>query len=374
MKNKKKGNISLSPSMKSITKILTIILVLLSTAHYIGLQVSPALSETILTIRDLFEHSSAPTWFGSVGTVGTLLFLIIQNMQLIKENKKEHIHRRRYDDMLSFQMYQMHKSEFFECLSQLESKSLPDLKFTDKESLYRKFFPRNTFDYVTLESDFCLYALSELNDLLRDGKLFNSDIFLKLHNLTMAMNLVLKSSEQKRIGRVTLDFNELEVNIFQAKEILNQTNTVIKRIADFSRHKTLLNHDYPILNNFQVDWLIKKAINMRDPQLQISGLSTSDIKTPTAVENVWIANCRLQEIYGTWDRSNPFRENSIICVVEPDLFKLPKILKFSNDQDFRNEVISKFIDRIESVVARAPEQSYTYLLKTKSILESHLSS
>lgn len=105
--------------------------------------------------------SSLGTWLGSIGTVGTLLFLSVQYRKEQKSKKDQEIKQGKIwaeqKETLDFQKLQTHKALFYDQLLYLEGNSdFQKIAISNKGSLYYKVFPKNNFlsvEFNLLNSD-----------------------------------------------------------------------------------------------------------------------------------------------------------------------------------------------------------------------------
>ena len=101
-------------------------------------------------------------WLGSLATTVTFAFLILQNNNIRKQQQRSEKRQEQFEERqnelwesqqvkIKFEMYQAHKKAFFNVLDDIEKSSPMDVEFYDREKLYRRTFPMNSFSNVEYE-------------------------------------------------------------------------------------------------------------------------------------------------------------------------------------------------------------------------------
>ncbi|QUM81696.1 hypothetical protein HWV01_16100 [Moritella sp. 5] len=135
--------------------------------------------------RSKSEFANLSVFIGSISTAVTFVFLIIQNIKIreqqkLADRKQEEAELRQeaaekrqeaadqrqeqfelrqkeiWDSQqvkIQFEMYQAHKREFFRVLDDIENPSSMDIEFYNREELYRRIYPMNSFKSVSLDID-----------------------------------------------------------------------------------------------------------------------------------------------------------------------------------------------------------------------------
>lgn len=107
------------------------------------------------------NYGDVPTWLAAIGTIGTLLFAVVQNHKLVKrQDQTERLQAKLWEKQLkslNFQEYQSHISEFNVMLESIESELPTAIEFRNKKSFYQSIFNKNSRDNVE-------YELSEITN------------------------------------------------------------------------------------------------------------------------------------------------------------------------------------------------------------------
>jgi len=198
------------------------------------------------------------TWVASAATLFTLFFLIIQNN---KTQKRQEQLEERQNELweaqqvkINFEMYQAHKREFFNVLDDIEKSSPMDIEFYDREGLYRRIFPMNSFYNVkfevkigdTLKFDNGNFtninkaytsSIELLNALVYDpAYIGNNDIrpIQFIHSLQeLASNLQLFIKPNGGFGDVTSEDGML-INAYKLDKTINEFHNAFKNISVFT--------------------------------------------------------------------------------------------------------------------------------------------
>ncbi|HDZ9215928.1 TPA: hypothetical protein RUZ12_003614 [Vibrio cholerae] len=231
-----------------------VFLVALMCAFLCGLIVSGT-----LVLSEITQGSPAfgnwAMWFGSVGTLGTLIFLSWQyrherQSRLDSESKQQAMWASQ-EEMLSFQKYQTHKSEYHSLLNQIQNSF--DIEFTNREALYETIFPENNFHK-------CSVTINASNEKTSSGikAIVNSyslvweqvskfssidqttdttrlvvDYYSSIQQLTHTLNV--KFMVKHDVGNVYfgLGLDNFIANIFDPKSSLSAIDHTVERICKF---------------------------------------------------------------------------------------------------------------------------------------------
>lgn len=236
---------------------------------------------------------SLGTWAGSIATVGTLVFLIRQNIELRKQQEKQqkqqnineekqHEMWKSQNEMLTFQKYELHYKMFNEMLDRIEveNRFRGVYVFRERSSTYQKLFPFNNISQCTSDlsqiSDVSSHSLNRVVDLLKkisseSTKISNTepneaDISFELNKylftLTTILGITLK--EPNQVGSIRLGNFEHNAffNIPRALECLFALFEITNEIRRFSHlplldEKSLLECTNAYFNNsFYINYLI----------------------------------------------------------------------------------------------------------------------
>lgn len=113
-------------------------------------------------------------WFGAIGTIGTLVLLMIQNYNLSKHQKNtEELQSALWEKQLkalNFKEYQSHISEFNDTLISIENTFSGSFLFRDKKAFYRSVFTKNNRNNIQYELDYLQpnHALEEIEQSLEN--------------------------------------------------------------------------------------------------------------------------------------------------------------------------------------------------------------
>lgn len=186
---------------------------------------------------------SLGTWAGSIATVGTLVFLIRQNIELSKRQDKQQEQQEQQQkqqdeiwaeqkEMLHFQKYQEHKKAFFSHLSYIEKISRIQVNFQYKSSLYDKLFPLNNFEHCKChienieEHNYIqriLQLVESIDTNFHSDNINSRDLFEDIHHLVSELGLsigTLQAGSIKISDRANIDFFEPYENINSIKHII----------------------------------------------------------------------------------------------------------------------------------------------------------
>ncbi|MEZ8927810.1 hypothetical protein AB6D87_24215 [Vibrio lentus] len=186
--------------------------------------------------------SAISTSLGAIGTVGTLLFLIIQNRALRHEQKEQL-------KLIAFQRYQGHKESFVSLLKKLENQYR--VTFIDPDELYRNIFPSNSFEFCTLkafisDSSFLSEAveiykrITHEENLSGDIGLGHRNVHTHIHNqLEIQRKMSIRFSSNPELGDLFSTSkveNVLVLNMFGAFQYQRALRGILSELITFSGH------------------------------------------------------------------------------------------------------------------------------------------
>ncbi|ENY7807897.1 hypothetical protein WOC12_00525 [Vibrio parahaemolyticus] len=268
------------------------------------------------------------SWLGSIGTVLTLVFLIVQNRSQAKEIKEEREKREHHEteqqkmwaqqrEMLLFQKLQMHKSLFNDLLDELED-SLK-VTFFDRTGMYKKFFPHNGFNQFSAVihaqdiEDIQAGSLQDCKVLhhrviseLRNHKFIQSKDFFHnhLHDLLRFGSLLhLKLPNESQFGSITYMYGSEDIlvtNIFEPHKVISTYEKVLQRLCDFAelKHSSSETHWGGLYQQALFDFVFLQisyrefTVHLGEIRGVISNIYTSFVK----------------KLDDSWDDNNSFRE------------------------------------------------------------------
>ncbi|MUK51073.1 hypothetical protein [Aliivibrio fischeri] len=217
---------------------------------------------------------SLGTWAGSIATVGTLIFLIRQNIELREQQEKQQTQQnineekqhemwKSQNEMLTFQKYELHYKMFNEMLDRIETEDRfrGIYVFRERSSAYQQLFPFNNLLQCTSDlsqiSNLSSHPLIKADEQLKNisietekiAHVFsskNSTIFelnKQLYALTLNLGLMLK--EPKQVGSIRIGTFEHNAffNITRGLDCLCSLFHIINELRRFS-HLPCLNDEH----------------------------------------------------------------------------------------------------------------------------------
>ena len=164
--------------------------------------------------------SGIGTWIGSIGTIGTLLYLIYQNNQL-RDNQKQTNEKQQemWDsqrEIIAFQKLQTHKKEFNAILDDLES-NFPII-FVNRANFYRNIFPNNDFEKCSPKVPLAIkedqVVAGDLSDI-RDATKFIND---SLNEFSLLSPKKIYNHTHRHLHQISSIMSTLHMNIIRPKE------------------------------------------------------------------------------------------------------------------------------------------------------------
>jgi len=199
---------------------------------------------------------SLGTWAGSIATVGTLIFLIRQNIELSKrqdeqQKKQENTVRMQQGlwekqiQSLNVKAYHSHQSEFIEVINSIERRYSKYFFSFNKKDFYNEVFPnnsRNKIEYELTDLDdkhplkrsivYFEHCISELI-ILQSSKAHFEMINNVFFNFSYSMHMI--PIARKEAGEITI--NDKTINIFKVTNLVMELSDVMNQIRDFCELK-----------------------------------------------------------------------------------------------------------------------------------------
>jgi hypothetical protein len=247
--------------------------------------------------------AGAASFLGAIGTVGVMLLGIkqfkIQQTQIVAQTKRQDNFEEKQDqkwakenEMLNFQKYQMHISQFNELLSSIEKEL--SITFKNKSDHYVKMFPNNNF----LDTDFIVNRkkstwISELDEKL-DLLQYITENYNRspsAHHFQSAMSCIYYL--QNILDIECNDYLEQNNNIIfslritNINKIVNTAIVVSQKLSQFSSftldssHKNLT-YVFRVINNDINEFSIQHGANVKGTFLEFLFLLKAAIKSNSA--------------------------------------------------------------------------------------------
>lgn len=223
----------------------------------------------------LGNTSEWATPLGSLGTAGTLIFLIFQNIDLRKRQDAEQSQQdeiwKEQKEMLHFQKYQEHKKAFSEHIEYLESLYTHKLHFKHKNSLYSKVFPLNSFENCQssideLKSSTALKDLIEISGKI-DDNLYSQNIRYQslFDDILDISNILGLDIVNDKLGTIEIS-DKVELDFFDPTVTIDMIKHIIIQIINFAR---LTRCELPQMRqqNIRSKW-IKVQLQLLEPCLE----------------------------------------------------------------------------------------------------------
>lgn len=309
------------------------------------------------------------TALGSIGTVGTLLFLMYDG---IKNREVTVARDSRQEEMWTFQKYQMHRKLFDELLDRMEDKYAGiGLKFYNRTKLYLVLFPKNTVHYVQLESDAIVQATQpleqEFNELFE--KPMGIDPVPKIVELLSHMfgNLSIGFTVEEKYGQINHVGFETYFNLFSYNDRIQAWQSIVDELNSFSNSKGIKRDTFRFYRLSESEFVsVIDSLLCSSSQYSIL-LGDIDMKL---FEELWLANKLIKSSLSNFTRrasNNAFGKPLFICHPLFDLFTEEKLRKLDVDNDFRLNVINKFLSSLDSEILKDNNKKH-YLEASKQRL------
>lgn len=294
------------------------------------------------------------TALGSIGTVGTFLFLMYEGMK----NREETVARdSRQEEMWTFQKYQMHRKLFDELLDRMEDKYAGmGLKFYNRTNLYLLLFPNNTVRYVQLESDAIVQATQpfeqELNELFK--KTMGVDLVPRIVEVlsNMFSNLFIGFTVEKKYGQINYLGVETYFNLFSYNDRIQAWQSIVDELNSFSNSKGIKRDTFRRYRLSESEFVsVIESLLCSSSQYSIL-LGDIDMKL---FEELWRANKLIKSSLNNFTMragTNAFVKTPFICHPLFDFFTEEKLRKLDVDNDFRLKVINKFLSSLDKEILK----------------------
>ena len=320
--------------------------------------------------------ASLGTWFGSIGTIGTLVFLIRQNIQIKRQQNRSNYDEEKRMDMMLFQKYQMHRNEFDKLLDQLEEKhKKSQLNFCNRHQLYKNIFPENNFNKTEFHAPkFMASAHTQLDILNRHLNCddYTSDSIEQLiQNFGWLFNtLHIRFSLEFTYGDVIYLGEGTDLNVLEPNNKLDTLKDVFSLLCIFVLYENKIEkmgrvkntHAHLIWEHCRRDQTYYD-VSMRGELALFQDLFKADqlLKDRTP--------------YGFGKRIKPFSINQPVlpCEVYLDLFTIDNLSKLEYDMEFKVMIIDNFIRYLNSDLKKSQNDlNKNKLLQTITSLKCHL--
>lgn len=292
------------------------------------------------------------TALGSIGTLGTLLFLMYDG---ITNRKVTAARDSRQEEMWTFQKYQMHRKLFDELLDQMEDKYAGmGLKFYNRMKLYLLLFPKNTVHYVQLESNTIVQATQpfeqEFNELFEMG----TDPVPRIVELFSHMfsNLSIGFTVEAKLGQINYLGTETYFNIFSYNDHIKAWQSIVDELNSFSNSKRIERDTFRFYRLSESEFVKVIDSLLCDSSQYSIFLRDIDMKL---FEELWRANKQIKSSLRSFTQragNNAFGKPLFICHPLFDLFTEEKLRKLEVDNDFRLDVINKFLSSLDKEILK----------------------
>lgn len=310
------------------------------------------------------------TFVGAFGTVGTLLFLIIQNFQIRLQERKSNNDDYKKMDILLFQKYQMHRQEFEKLLNQIEEKHKSSkLNFHGRNQLYKDMFPENSFnktEYHALEfMDGTHATFDGFNKLLNsDDHDSNSNLQLLELFETLFYRLHIGFDQECTYGDIfnyereeRTEFNVFEPNVKVA--ILNDVYSLISTFVFYEREIEKIS----CIKNHHIHFILDYC-NIDGSYYGLSKWDNLDL-FQTLFEADKLLKDRSSYGFGKPIGSFSIHQAILPCEVCRDLFTIENLSKLDSDMEFKSVIINRFITSLNSGIKKSQSNSHTNKLSQK---------
>lgn len=313
----------------------------------------------VFLLRDIDDTLlSYSTVVGSLGTLGTFMFLIYDALKNRKAAKARDV---RQEEMWAFQKYQMHKNSFDELLDSLEGKySSMGLKFYSRTKLYSFLFPNNTFSLVELKS-------GTINKISQSFEQELNPFFKRPMSIDPVPELVSLFSDifsclsitfitEPKLGQITHFDNDTCFNLFDYNTHICAWQSVLDELIGFSNPEAF-ERDRFQYHRFSESEFIMVMDNLLNETFEYS-LFIGNVNQELFRE-LWLANKQIKlSLCGFTKRAhtNGFFKPIFICHPLFDLFTPKKLKKLEKDNDFCLEVIGKFLSSLDKEISKGNDR------------------
>lgn len=165
--------------------------------------------------------SGAFSLLSAIGTIGTLMFIILQHQQVTKA--QEEISRKQME-ILEFEKYEKHKSTFYEAFDFIDIHFSNHYYFPSKARAYHQLFPDNSpisTSYHSRKEGEIIYYANQFGEVIKSAK--NGQISIQQLEIIFKLIEFIKISPRRdrsiyHSGDVRIGRTEPKFNIFSLKE------------------------------------------------------------------------------------------------------------------------------------------------------------
>ncbi|MBL4830901.1 MAG: hypothetical protein JKY55_13585 [Aliivibrio sp.] len=326
---------------------------------------------------------------GSLATAATLIVLIIQNIQIRKNQasqddriqKNDNKQHQMWDEqkmMLSFQKYQMHQKSFNDLLDDLENTHQNlNIKFYERPDLYKKLFPKNNVNSLDFHSS-QIDEISKgcINLLVSELEYFSENNTHKVIDtfLNIFKRIHMSFSCNSTIGDISNMGSRTGFNVFCYSNLVFAYFDIIIALYSFSNIKNNTfcanSSSFPWLGEYEISTIINYSINNGDIDL-----GKID---PVLFKCLWTMNSNLKLSKGYKTKSTHQKtlgSNSLafLCKFHIGLFGLDKLYQLENDETFKVEVIKEFINAVETEIEKGKGNKFDNIfLKNIALLNTYI--
>lgn len=310
------------------------------------------------------------TFLGSIGTLGTLLFLIYQNSQIRLQQSKSNDDDEKKMDILLFQKYQMHRQEFEKLLDQIEEKYKKyKLNFHNRNQLYKDMFPENNFnktEYYALNFMDATHATFDtFNKCLNRDDYDSNTILLLLEWFEIPFyGLHIRFNQGCTYGDV---FNykkeeRTEFNIFEPNKKIAILNDVFSLISTFVFYERKV-ENRGCIKTLHIHFILDHC-NIEGSYYGVSKWDDSAL-FQTLFEADKLLKDRASYGFGRPLYSFSIHQSILPCEVCRDLFTIDNLSKLDSDMEFKSVTINRFITSLNSGVKKSQSDSHKNKLSQK---------
>jgi hypothetical protein len=294
------------------------------------------------------------TALGSIGTLGTLLFLMYDG---INNRKVTAARDSRQEEMWTFHKYQMHRKLFDELLDQMEDKHAGmGLKFYNRTKLYLLLFPKNTVNYVQLESNTIVQATQpfeqEFNELFDQSMGIDPlPRIVELHS-HMFSKLFIGFTVEAKLGQIIYLGSETYFNLFTYNEHIQAWQSIVDELNSFSNSKGIERDTCRFYRLSESEFVSVIDSLLCDSSQYSILLGDIDMRL---FEELWRANKQIKSSLRNFTKrasNNGFSKPLFICHPLFDLFTEERLRQLEVDNDFRLDAINKFLSSLDREILK----------------------
>ncbi|MBP64064.1 MAG: hypothetical protein CMJ62_21295 [Planctomycetaceae bacterium] len=192
------------------------------------------------------------TYLAAVGTIGTLLFLIIQQQRNEQSREKHERLIIQQMDVLAFEQYRNHRMMFFDKLNELSKEYNGEIHFPERDRVYSSLFymntPRETTFRLSIDAEKgtrfhdiidCIAKYKEISALLTDYKNGRkiTKLLIEIADLNYCLGISLK--RPPRSGDIFFHGQSIAVNVECIDKAIERIERVLNEIMYFSENQPL---------------------------------------------------------------------------------------------------------------------------------------